>query len=150
MMTIIQVVSKSLGMLRFCFYCGITKTWLNQGHLGHLLGPTVCARHVVSFSADCDVRYRRAYLGVPSVDFLSKVAYSLFLHSYLFIIIDIFAGLSRTCLRCSHVTHISCWNSLDVPVSICPSGCGCFCTGSDGSFPPNDCIEHSRVEISRP
>jgi len=40
-------------------------------------------------------------------------------------------GLSRTCLCCSHVTHISCWNSLDVSVPICPSGCGCFCTGSD-------------------
>ncbi|KAF8168512.1 hypothetical protein B0H34DRAFT_685839 [Crassisporium funariophilum] len=43
-------------------------------------------------------------------------------------------GLSRTCLSCSHVTHISCWNSLDVTVPICPSGCGCFCTGSDGPF----------------
>lgn len=41
-------------------------------------------------------------------------------------------GLSRTCQSCSHVTHISCWNSLDVSVPICPSGCGCFCTGSDG------------------
>jgi len=38
-------------------------------------------------------------------------------------------GLSRTCLTCSHVTHISCWNSLDVTVPICPSGCGCFCSG---------------------
>ncbi|KDR70095.1 hypothetical protein GALMADRAFT_76692 [Galerina marginata CBS 339.88] len=43
-------------------------------------------------------------------------------------------GLSRTCLSCSHVTHISCWDSLEVTVPICPSGCGCFCTGSDGPF----------------
>ncbi|KAJ7084577.1 hypothetical protein B0H15DRAFT_386319 [Mycena belliarum] len=34
-------------------------------------------------------------------------------------------GLSRSCLRCFHVTHISCWKRLDVP--ICPSGCGCVC-----------------------
>ncbi|KAJ7602591.1 hypothetical protein B0H17DRAFT_115355 [Mycena rosella] len=34
-------------------------------------------------------------------------------------------GLSRSCLRCLHVTHISCWKRLDVP--ICPSGCGCLC-----------------------
>ncbi|KAJ7613889.1 hypothetical protein DFH06DRAFT_1014506 [Mycena polygramma] len=34
-------------------------------------------------------------------------------------------GLSRSCLRCFHVTHISCWKRLDVP--ICPSGCGCLC-----------------------
>ncbi|KAF7354044.1 WD-REPEATS-REGION domain-containing protein [Mycena venus] len=34
-------------------------------------------------------------------------------------------GLSRSCLRCFHVTHISCWRHLDVP--ICPSGCGCLC-----------------------
>ncbi|KAJ6608856.1 hypothetical protein B0H10DRAFT_513883 [Mycena sp. CBHHK59/15] len=34
-------------------------------------------------------------------------------------------GLSRSCLRCLHVTHISCWRRLDVP--ICPSGCGCLC-----------------------
>ncbi|KAF7373833.1 WD-REPEATS-REGION domain-containing protein [Mycena sanguinolenta] len=34
-------------------------------------------------------------------------------------------GLSRSCLRCFHVTHISCWRRLDVP--ICPSGCGCLC-----------------------
>ncbi|KAF9467004.1 hypothetical protein BDZ94DRAFT_1250295 [Collybia nuda] len=40
-------------------------------------------------------------------------------------------GLSRNCLQCYHVTHISCWNSLDVP--ICPTGCGCFCNGMDES-----------------
>ncbi|KAJ7130097.1 hypothetical protein C8R43DRAFT_896484 [Mycena crocata] len=34
-------------------------------------------------------------------------------------------GLSRSCLRCFHVTHIACWRRLDVP--ICPSGCGCLC-----------------------
>ncbi|KAJ7148202.1 hypothetical protein C8R46DRAFT_1167201 [Mycena filopes] len=34
-------------------------------------------------------------------------------------------GLSRSCLRCFHVTHISCWRRLDVP--LCPSGCGCMC-----------------------
>ncbi|KAJ7292557.1 hypothetical protein C8J57DRAFT_1490063 [Mycena rebaudengoi] len=34
-------------------------------------------------------------------------------------------GLSRSCLRCLHVTHTSCWNDLDLP--ICPSGCGCLC-----------------------
>ncbi|KAF5339452.1 hypothetical protein D9611_009784 [Ephemerocybe angulata] len=38
-------------------------------------------------------------------------------------------GLSRSCLRCYHVTHISCWDSLGVP--ICPTGCGCFCDGED-------------------
>ncbi|KAF8907725.1 hypothetical protein CPB84DRAFT_1813522 [Gymnopilus junonius] len=43
-------------------------------------------------------------------------------------------GLSRTCLSCSHVTHISCWNSLDLAVPICPAGCGCFCNGFDGPF----------------
>ncbi|KAJ7029772.1 hypothetical protein C8F04DRAFT_1115839 [Mycena alexandri] len=36
-------------------------------------------------------------------------------------------GLSRSCLRCFHVTHISCWRRLDVPR--CPSGCGCLCDG---------------------
>lgn len=40
-------------------------------------------------------------------------------------------GLSRTCVTCSHVTHISCWNSFGVVVPICPSGCGCFCTGAE-------------------
>ncbi|TFK18369.1 hypothetical protein FA15DRAFT_760641 [Coprinopsis marcescibilis] len=39
-------------------------------------------------------------------------------------------GLSRNCLRCFHVTHISCWDSLDVP--LCPTGCGCFCSGYEG------------------
>ena len=73
-------------------------------------------------------------LSVPSVDFLSKVPCFLFFVHISFFIKIIFAGLSRTCLRCSHVTHISCWNSLDVTVPICPSGCGCFCTGSDGPF----------------
>ncbi|KAJ3794830.1 hypothetical protein GGU11DRAFT_794492 [Lentinula aff. detonsa] len=34
-------------------------------------------------------------------------------------------GLSINCLRCFHVTHVSCWNRLSVP--ICPSGCGCTC-----------------------
>ncbi|KAJ3761584.1 hypothetical protein EV360DRAFT_37518 [Lentinula raphanica] len=34
-------------------------------------------------------------------------------------------GLSIDCLRCFHVTHVSCWNQLNVP--ICPSGCGCTC-----------------------
>ncbi|KAJ7050532.1 hypothetical protein C8F01DRAFT_683078 [Mycena amicta] len=34
-------------------------------------------------------------------------------------------GLSRNCLRCFHVTHVSCWRRLDIP--ICGSGCGCFC-----------------------
>ncbi|KAJ7608787.1 hypothetical protein FB45DRAFT_379946 [Roridomyces roridus] len=34
-------------------------------------------------------------------------------------------GLSRSCIRCLHVTHVSCWRRLDVP--ICPSGCGCLC-----------------------
>lgn len=38
-------------------------------------------------------------------------------------------GLSRSCLRCFHVTHLSCWNTLDVP--ICPTGCGCLCNGVD-------------------
>ncbi|KAF8885596.1 hypothetical protein BD779DRAFT_1532626, partial [Infundibulicybe gibba] len=38
-------------------------------------------------------------------------------------------GLSHNCVRCLHVTHISCWNALDVP--ICPTGCGCFCNGFD-------------------
>ncbi|KAF7294510.1 WD-REPEATS-REGION domain-containing protein [Mycena kentingensis (nom. inval.)] len=33
--------------------------------------------------------------------------------------------LSRSCLRCLHITHVSCWRRLDVP--ICPSGCGCLC-----------------------
>lgn len=43
----------------------------------------------------------------------------------------LFTGLSRNCLQCYHVTHMSCWNSLDVP--ICPTGCGCFCNGMDES-----------------
>ncbi|KAJ7690925.1 hypothetical protein B0H14DRAFT_3906345 [Mycena olivaceomarginata] len=34
-------------------------------------------------------------------------------------------GLSHSCLRCFHVTHISCWRRLDE--LICPSGCGCLC-----------------------
>lgn len=38
-------------------------------------------------------------------------------------------GLSRSCLRCFHVTHVSCWKALDVP--ICPTGCGCLCNGMD-------------------
>ena len=37
------------------------------------------------------------------------------------------AGLLRSCLYCFHVTHISCWSSLNVP--ICPTGCGCICNG---------------------
>ncbi|CAK5284473.1 unnamed protein product [Mycena citricolor] len=37
-------------------------------------------------------------------------------------------GLSRCCLRCWHVTHITCWRELGVP--ICPLGCGCLCDGS--------------------
>lgn len=44
------------------------------------------------------------------------------------------AGLSRTCLSCSHVTHIPCWNSLDWSTPICPLGCGCFCTGTAESL----------------
>ncbi|KAJ7205052.1 hypothetical protein GGX14DRAFT_551619 [Mycena pura] len=39
-------------------------------------------------------------------------------------------GLSRSCLRCFHVTHISCWGRLDSP--LCPSGCGCLCDLSQG------------------
>lgn len=42
-------------------------------------------------------------------------------------------GLSRTCLTCSHVTHISCSRSFE-EMPICPSGCGCFCSGTDGPF----------------
>ncbi|KAJ7739030.1 hypothetical protein DFH07DRAFT_983862 [Mycena maculata] len=34
-------------------------------------------------------------------------------------------GLSRSCLRCFHVTHIACWRRLSVPS--CPLGCGCVC-----------------------
>ena len=42
-------------------------------------------------------------------------------------------GLSRSCLRCYHVTHVSCWNNLSIP--ICPTGCGCYCTAStDGNL----------------
>ncbi|KAJ7831185.1 hypothetical protein B0H14DRAFT_2365267 [Mycena olivaceomarginata] len=37
----------------------------------------------------------------------------------------IIMALTLCCLRCFHVTHISCWRRLDVP--ICPSGCGCLC-----------------------
>lgn len=37
------------------------------------------------------------------------------------------AGLLKSCLYCFHVTHISCWSSLNVP--ICPTGCGCICNG---------------------
>ncbi|KAJ3812903.1 hypothetical protein F5876DRAFT_36386 [Lentinula aff. lateritia] len=48
-------------------------------------------------------------------------------------------GLSRNCLRCFHVTHVSCWNQLSVP--ICPSGCGCVCgpagTGIINKPPPS-------------
>lgn len=40
-------------------------------------------------------------------------------------------GLSKSCLRCMHVSHISCWRKLDVP--ICPSGCGCLCSSSETS-----------------
>lgn len=36
-------------------------------------------------------------------------------------------GLSRSCFHCLHVTHIRCWNDLGVP--ICPTGCGCLCSG---------------------
>lgn len=46
-------------------------------------------------------------------------------------------GLSRSCLRCHHVSHISCWDRLNVP--ICPTGCGCFCSEDSGlgySRPP--------------
>ncbi|KAF8629004.1 hypothetical protein AX17_005860 [Amanita inopinata Kibby_2008] len=34
-------------------------------------------------------------------------------------------GLSRTCLLCFHVTHVSCLRKINVP--ICPTGCGCIC-----------------------
>ncbi|KAF9527133.1 hypothetical protein CPB83DRAFT_856798 [Crepidotus variabilis] len=43
-------------------------------------------------------------------------------------------GLARTCVLCAHTTHISCWNSLEVTVPICPSGCGCFCSPTDLPF----------------
>ncbi|XP_006457486.1 hypothetical protein AGABI2DRAFT_189013 [Agaricus bisporus var. bisporus H97] len=36
-------------------------------------------------------------------------------------------GLSRNCLQCHHIAHISCWDTLEVP--ICPTGCGCLCSG---------------------
>ncbi|KAJ7576839.1 hypothetical protein C8J56DRAFT_971742 [Mycena floridula] len=35
-------------------------------------------------------------------------------------------GLSQSCVHCLHVTHISCWKSLNLVQ--CPSGCGCDCT----------------------
>ncbi|KAF9073093.1 hypothetical protein BDP27DRAFT_1391109 [Rhodocollybia butyracea] len=34
-------------------------------------------------------------------------------------------GLSINCMRCFHVTHVTCWKKLSLP--ICPSGCGCSC-----------------------
>ncbi|KIK52863.1 hypothetical protein GYMLUDRAFT_233211 [Collybiopsis luxurians FD-317 M1] len=43
-------------------------------------------------------------------------------------------GLSVNCLRCFHVTHVSCWKQLSVP--ICATGCGCACQISgDVVFP---------------
>lgn len=34
-------------------------------------------------------------------------------------------GLSRTCLRCCHVTHVKCWDQR--PKDVCLTGCGCKC-----------------------
>ena len=36
-------------------------------------------------------------------------------------------GLSRTCMMCFHVGHMSCLKKMTVPM--CPTGCGCFCEG---------------------
>ncbi|KAJ7473277.1 hypothetical protein FB451DRAFT_290628 [Mycena latifolia] len=64
-------------------------------------------------------------------------------------------GLSRSCLRCFHVTHISCWKRLDVP--ICPSGCGCLCDNRGfahgapfASFPTSTPITASRSSSKGP
>ncbi|PBK62980.1 hypothetical protein ARMSODRAFT_963822 [Armillaria solidipes] len=37
-------------------------------------------------------------------------------------------GLSRSCMHCLHVLHISCSKTADVV--LCPSGCGCYCKWS--------------------
>ncbi|KAJ3878523.1 hypothetical protein F5051DRAFT_228307 [Lentinula edodes] len=57
-------------------------------------------------------------------------------------------GLSINCLRCFHVTHISCWNQLSVP--ICPSGCGCACGPAGTGImdrPPPSAMKSRLVEL---
>jgi len=41
-------------------------------------------------------------------------------------------GLSHSCMQCLHISHMSCWRRLNA--TICPSGCGCFCSGLDEAF----------------
>src|SRR5882762_219809 len=38
-------------------------------------------------------------------------------------------GLSRTCSRCMHITHLNCWNVSKIP--FCATGCGCACVSVD-------------------
>jgi hypothetical protein len=38
-------------------------------------------------------------------------------------------GLSRSCLRCLHVSHVPCWRTQQG--AICATGCGCICEASD-------------------
>ncbi|KAJ3892146.1 hypothetical protein GG344DRAFT_45919 [Lentinula edodes] len=57
-------------------------------------------------------------------------------------------GLSINCLRCFHVTHVSCWNQLSVP--ICPSGCGCACGPAGTGImdrPPPSAMKSRLVEL---
>lgn len=38
-----------------------------------------------------------------------------------------FAGLSRSCGQCLHITHVKCWQ--DQRSDTCGTGCGCRCSG---------------------
>lgn len=87
--------------------------------------PTVDNPSVTRVLSVMRVMSRELWLSAQFVDSPSKVCSFLrmsYLQSKPFI-----AGLSRNCLHCYHVSHISCWNALEVP--ICPTGCGCLCNG---------------------
>ncbi|KAG9000661.1 hypothetical protein FRB94_005314 [Tulasnella sp. JGI-2019a] len=53
-------------------------------------------------------------------------------------------GISFSCLNCCHVMHYKCWKEAQ-PIHACPTGCGCSCTVSGGSFRVDATDVHRRV-----
>ncbi|KAG8691847.1 hypothetical protein FRC11_007813 [Ceratobasidium sp. 423] len=46
-------------------------------------------------------------------------------------------GLTKPCLLCMHVTHLSCWKRVHKHIKSCPSGCGCLCSSGQSGFEVN-------------